>query len=304
VVATHRLLRGDLAVEVSLQGGGIQRFARGGQTLMCPAPTAPHLACFAMLPFCSRINNGRFQYGEHQVALTPNFPPEPHAIHGFGWQGLWQLETQSDEACVLVYEHDGAASDDTGWPWTFRASQHVVLLENGLSVTLALENLSHDVMPAGMGLHPHYPFAAGMHVSMACADRVVMTDDSLPMLAKLGDHGEVNPLADRPWLRRGLDDVFAHRIGGAQVVWPDQPWSLSIEPDPMLAHWIVYAPRDSAFICIEPISHLPNAVNLNPLKPPFAGEMKALKPGQSWTTTTSFMTLATVQSTLQASPTS
>jgi galactose mutarotase-like enzyme len=72
----------------------------------------------------------------------------------------------------------------------------------------------------------------------------------------------------------------------------------------MLAHWIVYAPRDSAFICIEPISHLPNAVNLNPLKPPSAGEMKALKPGQSWTTTTSFMTLATVQSTLQASPTS
>ena len=140
MVATHRLLRGDLAVEVSLQGGGIQRFARGGQTLMCPAPTAPHLACFAMLPFCSRINNGRFQYGEHQVALTLNFPPEPHAIHGFGWQGLWQLETQSDEACVLVYEHDGAASDDTGWPWTFRASQHVVLLESGLSVTLALEN--------------------------------------------------------------------------------------------------------------------------------------------------------------------
>ena len=202
MVATHRLHRGDLAVEVSLQGGGIQRFARGGQTLMCPAPTAPYLACFAMLPFCSRINTGRFQYGEHEVALAPNFPPEPHAIHGFGWQGLWQLDTQDEHGCVLVYEHDGAASDDTGWPWTFRASQRLTLSDSGLWVTLTLENLSNDVMPAGMGLHPHFPLAVDMRVSMACADRVVMTDGLLPTLEKLDDHGEVNPLADRPWLRR------------------------------------------------------------------------------------------------------
>lgn len=304
MVAIHRLLRGDLAVDVSLQGGGIRRFARGGQTLMCPAPTAPQLACFAMLPFCSRINNGRFQYGEHQVALTPNFPPEPHAIHGFGWQGLWQLETQSDEACVLVYEHDGAVSDKTGWPWTFRVTQRLVLSDSGLSVTLTLENLSNDAMPAGMGLHPHFPSAANMRVSMACAGRVVMTDGFLPEVEKLGGHGEVSPLAGRPWLHRNMDDVFAHRSGGAQIVWPDQPWSLSIEPDPMLAHWIVYAPRDREFICIEPISHLPNAVNINPLKRPSAGEMKALGPGERWSATTSFGTFAVAQSTLQAPSTS
>ena len=304
MVAIHRLLRGDLAVDVSLQGGGIRRFARGGQTLMCPAPTAPQLACFAMLPFCSRINTGRFQYGEHEVALAPNFPPEPHAIHGFGWQGLWQLDTQDEHGCVLVYEHDGAASDDTGWPWTFRASQRLTLSDSGLWVTLTLENLSNDVMPAGMGLHPHFPLAVDMRVSMACADRVVMTDGLLPTLEKLDDHGEVNPLADRPWLRRGLDDVFAHRSGGVQIVWPDQPWSLSVEPDSMLPHWIVYAPRGGEFICIEPLSHVPNAVNINPIKAPFDGAMKALTPGQGWTTTTAFVTYAITQSTLQAPSTS
>lgn len=304
MAATHWLRRDDLAVEVSLQGGGIVHFARGGQTLMCPAPTGPHLACFAMLPFCSRINEGRFQYGAHHVALTPNFPPESHAIHGFGWQGFWQLDTQSDQACVLLYEHDGAASHNTGWPWTFRATQRLALVDSGLSITLTLENLSNDVMPAGMGLHPHFPCTADMHVAMACADRVVMTDGLLPGLEKLGGHGEINPLANQPWLRRGLDDVFAHRSGVAQIVWPDQPWSLSIEPDPLLPHWIVYAPWGGTLICIEPISHLPNAVNINPRKTPIAGAMKALAPGQGWTTTTSFVTSAVAQSTLQAASTS
>ena len=134
---------------MSLQGGAIQRFERGEQTSHVSASTAPHLACFAMLPFCSRIDNGRFRYGEHDVSLAPNFPPEPHAIHGFGWQGLWRLKAQDNYACALVYEHDGAASAATGWPWLFRATQHIALSESGLSVTLTLENLSKDVMPAG-----------------------------------------------------------------------------------------------------------------------------------------------------------
>ena len=304
MVTTHRLYWGDLGVEVSPQGGGIVRFARGEQILMCPAPAAPHLACFAMLPFCSRIDNGRFCYGQYEVTLAPNFPPEPHAIHGFGWQGLWQLKAQDHHACVLAYEHDSAASIMTGWPWMFRATQRLILSESGLSVTLTVENLSDDVMPAGMGLHPHFPFASDMRVSMAATDRVVMTDDMLPATKKLDDHGVVNPLADRPWLHSGLDDVFAYRSGGALIVWPDQPWSLSVEPDPEFPHWIVYTPRDSEFICIEPISHLPNAVNTDPIKAPFAGDIKALAPGQSWATTTVFETRSIMQSTLQAPLTS
>ena len=53
-----------------------------------------------MLPFCSRIHNGRFRYGDRDVSLAPNFPPEPHAIHGFGWQGLWRLSHKRLRLCA------------------------------------------------------------------------------------------------------------------------------------------------------------------------------------------------------------
>ena len=109
---------------------------------------------------------------------------------------------------------------------------------------------------------------------MSCA-RVVMNDDFLPETVQLGDTGKANPLANRPWLSRGMDDVFAHRNGSAQIIWPGQPWSLSIEPDAELAHWIVFAPRAKGFICIEPISHLPNAVNMKPANAPLTGAVKS-----------------------------
>ena len=304
MVPSHCLHWEDMHVDVSLQGGAIQRFERSGQPLMCLASTAPYLASFAMLPFCSRIHNGRFRYGDHDVSLAPNFPPEPHAIHGFGWQGLWRLEPQSDYACALVYEHDGPASAATGWPWLFRATQHIALSDLGLSLTLTLENFSKDAMPAGMGLHPHFPLAEDTRVSMSCAARVVMNDDFLPETVQLGDTGEANPLANRPWLSRGMDDVFAHRNGRAQIIWPGQPCSLAIEPDAELAHWIVFAPRAKRFICIEPISHLPNAVNMKPANAPLTGAVKVLAPGQGWTTKTSFVTYATAQSVLHAPSTS
>ena len=110
--------------------------------------------------------------------------------------GILALGATNDYACALVYEHDSAASAATGWPWLFRATQHIDFVESGLSVTLTVENLSDDVMPAGMGLHPHFPFASDTRVSMSRAARVVMNDDFLPATKKLGDTGKANPLAE------------------------------------------------------------------------------------------------------------
>ena len=49
------------------------------------------------------------------------------------------LGATSEYACALVYEHDGPASAATGWPWLFRATQHIALSDLGLSLTLTLE---------------------------------------------------------------------------------------------------------------------------------------------------------------------
>lgn len=273
---------------LSRAAGGIVSFQRDGQALMCAAPTQPYMACFPMLPFCSRIYHGRFNFAGQEIELAPNFLPEPHTIHGFAWQAYWHLHSISATACTLQFRHDQAASDATGWPWLFSAEQRFELVEQGLVVTVTLENQCDRVMPAGMGLHPHFPLAAATTMTLLCKSRIEMNKEFLPTAVDLSDGQAINVLAAKRWRERDLDDVFAHGSGTAQIQWRDKPWSLSIEPDPDLPHWIVFAPRDKGFICIEPISHFPNVMNVHPAPTEPRGGLKKLGSSEVWSTCTTF----------------
>lgn len=284
---------------LSLQGGGIVALKRGDQALMIPALTPPFLANFIMAPFCSRITAGRFNYSGRTVQLAQNFPPEPHAIHGFGWQSLWRLEHLERNACTLVYEHDLGAAASTGWPWAFTARQDFVLSDTALTQSVSIINVSDECMPVGAGFHPYFPLTTASEVSMLCQGELVLDADGLPSVASASDPSsklagkddfQVNPMASRPWLERGLDKVYLWRQGSAQICWPDQPWSLIIEPDSSLLHWVVYAPKNAGFICIEPISHTPDALNLFGARQGGAGGMASLAPGDHWSTSTRFVT--------------
>lgn len=286
----------DMVLAVTLQGGAIEAFARADQALFCtPALAevrAPNWASFPMLPFCSRIKHGRFKQAGQQRQLAPNFAPEPHTIHGFGWQSLWQVESSDGHACALVHEHDEALSGVTGWPWLYRGRQHFMLTQGALRLTLSVENCSDEAMPVGLGLHPHLPLTPETSVAFQCRGRVHMDNDFLPRDNEL-DHGRlVDPMTHKPWHMGLLDTVFTHRSGNATVVWPGRDWALRIEPDAALPHWIVYAPMPEGFICIEPVSHLPNAINLDNAANLSSG-MRLLAPGAVWQTTTVFKTVAT-----------
>ena len=292
---TVTLRRGTTELVVSRAGGGIVSFQRDDQALMRAAPTQPYLACFPMLPFCSRIHEGRFNFAGQDVELARNFLPEPHTIHGFGWQAHWHLHSMSETACTLKFHHDQSVGEATGWPWLFSAEQRFELVEQGLLVTVTLENQSDGVMPAGMGLHPYFPLTEataedenGTTITLLCNARVQMRKAFLPQVIDLSVGRAINVLAAKPWRERDVDDVFAYGLGVAQIHWRDKPYSLSIESDPALPHWIVLAPRGAGFICIEPISHFPNVVNVQPAPTEASGGLKNLAPSEVWSTCTTF----------------
>ena len=50
-----------------------------------------HTGGFPLFPFSGRISDARFDWNGRAVSLTPNFLPEPHAIHGQSWLDRWQI---------------------------------------------------------------------------------------------------------------------------------------------------------------------------------------------------------------------
>src|SRR5215210_5806467 len=76
------------------------------------------LACFPLVPFANRIAGSRFSFAGREHRLAANRPPDPMAIHGFGFQSPWAAEVTDEAAIQLTHEHRAPSS-----PFRYRAEQ-------------------------------------------------------------------------------------------------------------------------------------------------------------------------------------
>jgi len=209
-------------------------------------------AAFVMVPFIGRIAQGRFDYQGRQISLPANLPPEPHAIHGHGWQAVWQIEAQADTALSLLYYHPADA-----WPWTYQARQHFTLMPGGLRLALEVTNLSDKPMPAGLGWHPYFPRSeARLSLPVTACwpsgdDQLQAPPQPLKQHEKKLQGGKVSGME--------LDNCFDLVQGQFCLDWPD--YRLKMIPDPVFSKATIYVPRGQDYFCVEPVSHAPNAIN-------------------------------------------
>lgn len=252
-----RLRRGRVSLEIAPErGGGILAFRYGEQPLFCDvrgeAPT--DLACVALLPFANRIANGRFLVDGSLVGL-PCLPGEAHALHGQGWLLPWKVEAVGADHASLSLKHE---ADE--WPWQYDARQTFTLDANGYCQTVALTNRSDRAMPAGVGLHPWLPRTARTRLVGRHRGEWQTGPDKLP--ARFVDAGQaVDWWRGAPVATRLVDQCYAGRSDDLRIVWPERSLSLCITPSPELAFTHVYVPEDAEFFCVEPVSHMPDAVN-------------------------------------------
>lgn len=252
-------------------GGLIAELACGAVPVLRAMPAGSRspldAACFPLVPWCNRIAEGRFDWEGAEVALARNFLPERHAIHGHGWQSVWVVESHGSDRCALVHRHDAAAP---GWPWAYVARQQIALSDAGCAITLSLTNLSERVMPAGLGLHPYLRRRPESRVRFAAADIVAVGADLIPTGERLPpDH--FADFAAGSALPAGLvDHCFTGWDGTASVIDDCGTITLAAEGAGLLH---LYAPEDPAILCLEPVSHLPDAAN--------AGAMPLCAPGET-----------------------
>ncbi|WP_301751824.1 aldose 1-epimerase [uncultured Erythrobacter sp.] len=266
------LQSGDWHARVLPDAGGlIAELACGDVPVlraMPPGSRSPlDAACFPLVPWCNRIADGRFDWEGAAVALARNFLPERHAIHGHGWQSAWAVESHGPGHCTLVHRHDGAAP---GWPWAYLTRQQIVLSDARCAITLSVTNLSERLMPAGLGLHPYLRRRPESRVQFAAAGVVAVGADLIPT-------GESLPPAHFADFSAGaalpaglIDHCFTGCDGTATVTDDHGTITLAAEGARLLH---LYAPEDPAILCLEPVSHLPDAAN--------AGGMPLCAPGET-----------------------
>jgi aldose 1-epimerase len=116
------------------------------------------------------------------------------------------------------------------------------------------------VMPAGLGYHPYFPRTDHSYYRALHRGEWLNDDDCLPRLLDL--HPEPRDWWDgRAVGTRAVDTVYTSREGPLVIGWPERDMEIEITPSTNLPFTVVYSPRGAEFFCVEPVSHIPDAVN-------------------------------------------
>lgn len=268
---------GDLKVTVSERGGALRAVEWRGIPVLVPAGgPLSETACFPLVPFGNRIAGNRFDFRGQTYTLEPN-TGDPLVLHGGGWLEDWQLETQNNGALRLRLSC--AASSRS--PYAYDAFQHLSLDEERLSLTLGVTNRGDMALPFGIGLHPFFRRTPDMTVQMRTRDMWSEGEGHLPKarqcVPKDLDFSEPRAIPSR-W----INNAFEGFGGKARMHWPDIGLKVTLDCDPVFDVMMIYATAESAsvgvsdFVCLEPMSHLPNAHNMADL-----GGLNILEPGEN-----------------------
>jgi aldose 1-epimerase len=261
--------RGDWAATLlPEQGAAISRLTWRGLDLLAPMPAgadpnASFAGAFLMAPWTNRLDGGRLAPG---VMLPINRPTDGTAIHGMVRDAPWIVTEATTDRALLV-------QSGTAGALRWRAWLIVTLGMHGFAITLRLENAGTEACPFGSGWHPFFVCPAGTRLRFGATTRFVHDARMLPVAvtATEGIDGDEAAYA-------GLDTAFAGWDGTAEIARPDVTlrlqaigaWSRNLQ---------VFAPQGAGFLCVEPVSHVPDVVN----RPEFSayGAMTLLAPGES-----------------------
>ncbi len=258
----------DLAPEI---GGAIVALRTdwaGGVDLMRRTPEAALAArdvrlagSYALVPYSNRMRECTLNFAGRRHRLAPNFGSHPHSIHGNGWQRAWEIESAEDSRATLVLDHTAEGALAAEWPFAYRARQRFALTDDGLEIGLEIANTGPASMPAGLGLHPFFPRAAGTRLTTATGsvwrnDEAMMPValDPVPPAWNFEEGRLVAPLS--------VDNCFAGWSGTARIEWPEWGVRLEMTADPLFGHLVVYVPPGKNHFCVEPVSNCNDGMNL------------------------------------------
>ena len=221
-------------------------------------------ACYPLLPYSNRLGYRRFRWKGHDYTTQPNFDANPHSVHGMGWQRPWEIVSSSALEVVLRLVHTG----DADWPFPFEATQYFTLTPQALSVEMVFTNTAAIAQPVGLGWHPYFTKRARSRLHIELSERWDSDATQLPVrrVAQPGIDSDVSHL--------GFDNCFDGWKGPARI----RDEKLSLQLSSSLSRLVVFTPQDRDYFCVEPVSHVSNAIHM---ADPTAHGLRTVAPGES-----------------------
>ena len=219
---------------------------------------------FPLVPYSNRLGYRRFRWKGHDHTTQANFDDNPHSLHGVGWLRAWEVVSTSAVEVVLRYRHLA----DADWPFAFEATQYFTLTPQSLTVQMVVSNTGEQAQPVGLGWHPYFPKRARSRLHIELSDRWDSDATQLPVrkVAQPGIDSDISHL--------DFDNCFEGWKGPARI--RDEKFSLQLSSSLQLL--VVYTPQDKDYFCVEPVSHVSNAIHM---ADPLAHGLRSLAPGET-----------------------
>jgi aldose 1-epimerase len=258
--ALRLALRPDLGGAVAGLWHGTTPILRSSEPAVLSA--ARESAMYPLVPYSNRLGYRRFRWRGHDYTTRANVADSPHSLHGIGWQRPWRIVSSSALEVVLELAHGG----DGDWPFPFTARQYFSLSADSFGVRLQLTNDGDGEQPVGLGLHPYFVRRARSRLHIELSHRW----DSDPTL--LPTRKVAQPGIDSDLSHLDFDNCFEGWRGPARI--RDERFSLQLTSS--LPYLVVYTPPERDYFCVEPVSHVSNAINM---AHPAGHGLVALAPG-------------------------
>lgn len=243
---------------------------------------------FPLVPYSNRLAGGSFDWNGETFEIQPNMKGQAHPIHGFGWLSEWKVHRQTETELYLRYVHK---ADPGIWPWPLELNHSFKVERGKLKLEIAVRNKASVSVPVGLGFHPYFADMQNLEFKVQAGKIQDLREDKTPasnlVSAFKGLTGE--PINARDFL---IDNAVTDIKSDPVVYWDNRDFAVKLARSGNLPHLVIYSNFTRNDFCIEPVSHLNNALNLK-----FADKsygMDVLRPGELFIAGMAFEIIAAV----------
>ena len=204
--------------------------------------------CYPLAPYSNRLGYRRFRWLNKDHTTQPNFDDNPHSVHGLAWQRPLQVLAHGAQAAELRHTH----APDGHWPFAFEVRQRFELNAGGLELHMSFTNQEAHAQPVGLGWHPYFPKRPRSRLHIELSERWDNDASGLPVrrVAQSGIDADVAHL--------DFDNCFEGWRGAARI----RDEKLSVRLSSSLPYLVVFTPQTKPYYCVEPVSHVSNAIHM------------------------------------------